>query len=82
MTLETVNCLGSLHENYVLLFPLRSFIIDGMLQVLCTINLICRCNFIWVPTSFEIFRNVFLLAKQSGTGQSKKVTSCSVSAFS
>lgn len=82
MTLETVNCLGNLHENYVLLFPLRSFIIDGMLQVLCTLNLICRCNLIRVPTSFEIFRNVFLLAKQSGTGQSRKVTSGSISAFS
>lgn len=82
MTLETVNYLGSMHENYVLLFPLSSFIIDGMLQVLCIINLICRCNLFWVPTSFEIFKNLSLVARQSGTEQSKTVTSGSVSAFS
>lgn len=82
MTLETVNCLGSMHENYVLLFPLSSSIIDGMLQDLCIINLICRCNLLWVPTSFEIFKNLSFIARQSGAEQGKKVTSGSVSAFS
>lgn len=67
MTLETANCVGSMHENYVLLFQLSSFIIDGMLQVFCIINLICRHNLLWVPTSFEIFKNLFLVARQSGT---------------